>query len=111
VLHEPGYDEDAERGLLALLETVRAEPSTAPASAPPITSRRLARLSRFGSTISIAAAITLAIVIVASLPGGLPAKGGKPGAPAVTHIDAHGLAADRMIAALTVADDYIVRAN
>lgn len=107
VTDEPDYDEDAERGLVALLETARAEATRA----RPVAGRRLARLPGWGATISIGAALALAVVVVAGGVGGRDALGGKPAAPAVTHIDAHGLVADRMIAALTVADDYIVRGD
>ena len=109
---EPDYDEDAERGLLALLETVRAEAALAPARPRPTAGRRLARLPGWGATIGIAAALALAVAIVAGGIGGQHALGGKPATPPATvHIDAHGLVADRMIAALAAADDYIVRGD
>ena len=108
---DPDYGEDAERGLLALLETARAEARPAPGRARQVAGRRLARLPGWGATISIAAALALVVVVGASGIGHRDALGGKPVAPAVTHINGHGLVADRTIAALTVADDYIVRGD
>jgi hypothetical protein len=111
VRDEPDYDEDAERGLMALLETVRAEAAPESARARTIASPRLTRLPRWGATISIAAALALAVVVVAGGVSKRDARGGKPEAPAITHVDAHGLVADRTIAALSVTDDYIVRGD
>lgn len=115
VRDEPGYDEDAERGLVALLQTVRAEAAPVPARA--VAWRKLARrpqLPRRDFTISIAAALALVAVAVV-VPGGVGGRrtlGGLPAtAPAIVHIDAHGLVADRMIAALARADNYIVRGD
>lgn len=109
VTDEPEYDEDAERGLVALLEAARAGATVAPVRARQVAGRRPARWPRWGATISIAAALALVPVVVAGGVGGRDALRGRPTAPAVTHIDAHGLVADRTIAALSVADDYIVR--
>ena len=109
VSDEPDYDEDAERGLMALLQTVRAEaPAPARARGP---RGRLARLPGWGAAISIAAAVALALVVVVGGFGGRDALGGKPATLTATHIDARGLVADRMLAALTGADDYIVRGD
>ena len=110
VSDEPDYDEDAERGLMALLQTIKAE-APPPARARPIPRGRLARLPGWGAAISIAAAVALALVVATGGVGGRHGLGGKPASPPVTHIDAHGLVADRTIAALTVADDYIVRGD
>jgi hypothetical protein len=108
---EPDYDADAECGLTALLQTLRAE-APAPARARAVPRGRLARLPRWGATISIAAALALAVVVALGGVGGQHALGGKSAAPpAVVHIDAHGLVADRMVAALAVARDYIVRGD
>lgn len=111
VTEEPAYSEYAERGLVALLKRARAETTRSPRRARPVAGRGLARLPGWGATISIGAAAVLAVVVVAGGIGGRDALGGKPAAPAVTHIDAHGLVADRMIAALSAADDYIVRGD
>ncbi len=111
VADDPDYGEDAERGLLALLETARAGARPAVGRARPVAGRRLARLPGWGTTICIGAALALVVVVVAGGVGRGGVLGGKPAAPAVTHIDAHGLVADRVIAALTVADDYIVRGD
>ena len=120
VSDEPDYDADAERGLIALLETVRADvptPVPAPGRVRPVPRGRLARLSRWGATISIAAALILAVVVVVADGGlggvrGQHALGGNSAAPpAVVHIDARGLVADRMVAALALARDYIVRGD
>ncbi|MFZ1994870.1 MAG: hypothetical protein WAU75_12230 [Solirubrobacteraceae bacterium] len=114
VIDEPDYDEDAERGLVALLETTRAEAMLAPVRARQVARRRLPWLPGWGATISIGATLALAVVVVAGGLGGVGGRGalgGKPAAPAVTHLDAHGLVADRMMAALTVADEYVVRGD
>ncbi len=110
VTDEPDYDEDAERGLEALLQTVKRE-APPPARVRSIPRGRPARLPGWGAAISIAVAVAFALVVAAVRVGGRHEPGGKPASPPVAHIDAHGLVADRTIAALTVADDYIVRGD
>ncbi len=80
VRDEPDHDEDANRGLVALLEAVRAEAAPAPPRARPIASHRLRRLPGWGATISIAAGLVLAVVIVGSSIGGQHALSGNPAA-------------------------------
>ena len=111
VTDEPVYDENAERELSALLATARAEATPAPRRPRPASARRVARLPGWGATISIAATLAIAVVAVAGGGSGRHTLGGGSSVPPVTHIDAHGLVADRVLAALTVADDYIVRGD
>ena len=112
VSDEPAYDDKAEQGLLALLETVRSEAAPVRAPTRPVVGRRPARLRRWWPAIGIAAVLTLAVVIVAGGAGGRHTLLDKPAtAPATVRIGAHGLVADRTMAALAVARNYLVRAD
>ena len=110
VADEPAYDEDAERGLVALLEATRAQATRAPERARAVAGRRRVRRPAWRATISIGVALALALAVVAGGVSGWRALSGNPASrPATVHIDGRGLVADRMLAALTAADDYIVR--
>ena len=111
VTTEPDYNEEAERGLAALLEMARAEATPASLGARPAADRRSSRLPGWGATISIAAALVLAVVVVVGGFGSRHAHDAKPTAPTVTHVDTRGQVADRMLAALSAADDYIVQGD
>ena len=110
VRDEPAYDESAERALMALLDTVRAQAAPVPAPTRPVVRPRLARYARWGATVSIAAVLTLVVVIINGGTGGQHTLLKKPStAPAIARIDAHGLVADRTMAALAVARNYLVQ--
>lgn len=112
VRDEPAYDESAEHALMRLLDTVRAEAAPALAPTRPAARPRLARYPRWGATVSIAAVLALVVVIVTGGTGGQHTRPAKPStAPAVVRIDAHGLVADRTMAALAVARNYLVQGD
>ena len=80
VSDEPDYDEDAERGLMALLHAVKAE-APLPARGRSIPRRRLARLPGWGAVISIAAAVAIALVVATGGMGERHELARKPAAP------------------------------